>query len=344
VIVNKVWRNSDPGPKHLPHGAVAAYLFAILLAASSSAGAQGALKSASLMPLWSPQAQFAGYYVALEKGIYRRHGIDLTLLTAGPGQSPAEALRNGTADFAILWLSTALQHRSEGVPLINLGQVVQRSSLLLVARKASGIASISNMEGKKVGLWEGDLSIPARALFGRNQVRVREVRQSWTVNLFLRGGIDVASAMWYNEYHTILHSGIDAEELNVFSVGEEGFDFPEDGMYALDALVRRDPELAEAFVAASLEGWRYAFEHPEEALDIVIRRMREARLPANRVHQRWMLDRMRDLVWPEQDTSNMGQLDPGVYEFVGRTLQQVGLIGAYPDHSAFSWSHDADER
>ena len=132
---------------------------------SPYAMAQEALRKATLALLWSPQAQFAGYYVALEKGIYRKHGIDLTIVPGGPGRSPAEELRDGRADFAVLWLSGALRRRDAGTPLINITQIVQRSSIVLVARKSAGISVVADLAGQKVGLWDGDLGIPARAFF-----------------------------------------------------------------------------------------------------------------------------------------------------------------------------------
>jgi NitT/TauT family transport system substrate-binding protein len=302
------------------------------------------LKKASLIPLWTPQAQFAGFYVALDKGFYARHGIDLKILKSGPGCSPIRVLEEGGADFAVAWLTTALLHRDAGKNLVNLAQLNQRSSLMLIAKKAAGIHSLADMKGKKVGLWEGDVAIPLRTLFAKHRIKVREVRQSYTVNLFLRGGIDVTSAMWFNEYHTIINAGLDPQELNTIFLIDQDMNFLEDGIYTLEMTLRRDPALAEAFVAASLEGWRYAFEHPDEALDIVIKYMREARLPANRMHQQWMLGRMRDLMMPTAPEAALGQLREQDYEVVARTLQKDGLIRSYPDFAAFSWRTDAGKK
>jgi len=303
--------------------------------------AEPALKRATLMPLWSPQAQFAGYYVALDKGMYARHGIDLVILPAGPGHSPAQSLEDGTADFVVLWLTTAIQHRSRDHRLVNLAQVIQTSSMMLVARKTSGIRTVADMNGRKVGLWGGDLSIPPRTLFARSGITVRAVPQSHSVNLFLRGGIDVASAMLYNEYHTILDSGLDADELSVFPLRDHGMDFPEDGLYALQETIDADPALADAFVRASLEGWRYAFAHTEETLDIVVRRIREAHLPANRVHQRWMLERMRELALPGGSKEALGELEEQDYRAVAEALLRDGLIRDYPDFREFARRPDA---
>jgi NitT/TauT family transport system substrate-binding protein len=318
------------------------FFIPILAIMTQASTAETIMKKAALMPLWTPQAQFAGYYVALDKGIYARHGIELEILNAGPGHDPAKALKDGSADFAVLWLTTAIQQRYAGTDLVNLAQIIQRSSIMLISRKSSGIQTIADMNGKKVGMWGGDLSIPPHALFIKYGIKVREIPQNATVNLFLRGGIDVASAMWYNEYHTIINSGLDPEELNVFSLNELGMNFPEDGIYAMEKTLHNDPALAGAFVKASMAGWRYAFEHPEEALDIVIRRMREAKVPANRVHQKWMLNRMRDLIMP--GTAASGILKENDYEAVCSSLRQAGLIRGCPDYTDFFWRSDAGEK
>jgi len=298
----------------------------------------------TLMPLWSPQAQFAGYYVGIDKGIYARHGLDVRLLPAGPGLSPVDALSQGKADFAVLWLTTALRHRDRGLPLVNLAQMVQRSSMMLVSKRSTGIRTIADMNGRSVGLWGGDLSIPVYALFERERVVVREVPQGITVNLFLRGGIDVASAMWYNEYHTLLISGVDPGELNTIFIADEGLRYPEDGLYALESTAQARPAITTAFVRASLEAWAYAFEHPDETVDIVLHRMREARLPANRVHQRWMLDRMRDLMQTPSSDTRPGQLVRADYLAVGESMKREKLIAAYPTYDDFHWSADARDR
>jgi NitT/TauT family transport system substrate-binding protein len=343
-IMSKMRHKSRPQRKM--HSIIAMMLLMLLasIVVLPLGAAEPLLKRASLMPLWSPQAQFAGYYVALDKGIYARHGIDLKILRAGPGCSPADALEAGSADFAILWLTTALQHRSAGIELANLAQIIQRSSMMLVSKKTAGIKTIFDMDGKKMGLWEGDVSIPPRTIFAKHHIRVKEVRQSHTVNLFLRGGIDVASAMWYNEYHTILNAGIDPGELNAVFLSDQGMNFPEDGIYTMQRTLSKDPALAAAFVTASLEGWRYAFENRDEALDIIIKYMREAHLPANRIHQKWMLERMQDLMIPVNSQETLGYLVEQDYQAVGRAMQKNGLIREYPDYNAFVWRTDAAKK
>ncbi len=314
-----------------------------VIASPSASGAERTLKKASFIPVWSPQAQFAGYYMALEKGFYRKHGINLTILNGGPNTSTSEYLRSGKADFAVLWLTTAIHERAAGVRLVNLAQIIQRSSMMLIARKSSGITKPADMNGKKVGLWGSPFAIPPRAFFRKYGLHVREVPQSYTVNLFLHGGIDVASAMWYNEYHTILNAGIDPDELSIFLLKDYGIDLPEDGLYTLEKTLKKDPDLVKGFTRASLEGWRYAFAHPEETLDVVIRYMREAKLPADRMHQKWMLERLRDLIIPRGNQGVLGILSLSDYTAAGQILLKNGEIKTLPDFKAFMGQSDAQQ-
>ncbi len=312
-------------------------LFSLMLGAGSlpSDAHAAALKKATFIPLWSPQAQFAGYYVAYEKGFYRAKGIDLTILQGGPNQPPNEFLEQRKADFVCMWLSAAIQRRSKGVKLLNIGQIIQRSALMLVAKKSSGISTPGSMNGKKVGIWGGDFQIQPRAFFDKYNLRVTIVPQSFSVNLFLRGGVDVASAMWYNEYHTILNAGLNPDELATFFFDEHGLNFPEDGIYTLEDTYKKDPSLSCAFMEASLEGWHYAFSHPDEALDIVLRYISRAKIPANRVHQRWMLERMKDLIFPRDKKISMGTLQQADYERISLELMKSGAVKTIPDYRSF---------
>jgi NitT/TauT family transport system substrate-binding protein len=316
-------------------GAAVCVLAWLAWAAVASAG-DAALKPASFLPQWSPQAQFAGYYMAYEKGMYRQHGLDLTILPGGPQNPAAEALEKGRATFATMWLSTAIERRAAGVRLLNLGQIVQRSALMLVAKRSAGMRGLQDLDGKRVGVWGGDFRIQPLALFRKSNMRVRIVPQAYSVNLFLRDGVEATSAMWYNEYHTILNSGFDPEELLPIFYHEHGLNFPEDGIYVLEKTHQEDPARSQAFLAASLEGWRYAFAHPSEALDVVLKYMAAANLPANRVHQQWMLARMQDLILPSGgNASQLGELTGSDYDRVAGELRAADAIRLVPPFSTF---------
>lgn len=311
------------------------FLFLLLFAPSALAADRPNLKKAAFIPHWSPQAQFAGYYVAYEKEFYKKHGLDLTIIPCGPHRSPLDHLRQKKADFGSLWLCSAIEKRGQGLNLINIAQIMQKSALMLVAKKGSGIRTLQDMNGKKVGLWRNEFQIQPRALFKKYNLKVKIIPQSFSVNLFLQGGVDVASAMWYNEFHTLLNSGLNPDELSTFFFFDYELNFPEDGLYCLEETLQKDPELIRTFVRASLEGWLYAFDHPEEALDIILKHMRLAGIPANRVHQRWMLARMKDLIIDSGNMDSLGRLKEGDFQRVAGELKKIGLIKEVPSFTSF---------
>ncbi|MGA2223063.1 MAG: ABC transporter substrate-binding protein [Syntrophobacteraceae bacterium] len=191
-------------------------VFIFILAMLASAHADQGQRQVSFVPQWLPQAQFAGYYVAFEKGFYKKYGLEVNILRGGPERPSEQWLKKGAADFATMLRSTAIVEREKGIRLVNVGQIVSRSSQVLIAKKSSGIKSWQDLNGKKVGLRGAELSIMPTALFRRYGLQVTVIPQTSTVNLFLRGGVDVVSAMWYNEYHTILDAGVEPEDLVVF--------------------------------------------------------------------------------------------------------------------------------
>lgn len=292
-------------------------------------------KKVRFIAQWSHQAQFAGYYVAYEKGIYKKYGIDLTIINGGPDSPSTEYLKDGKSDFATMFLSTAIREKANGANLVNIAQIVQRSALMLVAKKSSKINDPKDMDRKKIGLWGPEFQVQPRALFKKYAVEPEIIPQSQSINLFLRDGVDVASAMWYNEYHTILNNGIDPDELRTFFFDEYGLNFPEDGIYTLKESFAKDPSLSCAFVKASIEGWKYAFENPDEAIEIVLKYMRNSKLPANRVHQKWMLDRMRDIILADGELTTIGVLKKEDYDRVTNELKKTGFIKDPPQFREF---------
>lgn len=321
------------------------FLAASITVCRAAPGEEDPLKEVSLVTLWLPQAQFAGYYVALEKGFYKKHGLDVTIINGGPDNPPFKLLENGKVDFAVMWLSTAIEKRASGIKLVNIGQVLQRSGLMLIAKRSSGIYKPKDMNHKKVGLWDADFEIQPRAFFKKFDLNVTVIPQSYTVNLFLQGGVDVVSAMWYNEYHTILNSGYDPEDLTTFFFYDYGLNAPEDGIYTLEDTVTNEPGTCRAFASASLEGWIYAFTHIDEAVAIVLNYMTASHVPATLRHQKWQLERMRDLSLVDGSLKEFGRLTEADFAGVAQGLKETELIKDIPQFSAFHKDyriHDKD--
>jgi len=299
------------------------------------AAQEAGLERVYFLPQWLPQAQFAGYYVAHDKGFYRQEGLEVVILRGGPEKEVTASLAKGLTHFGTMFLTTGIAARARGLPLINVAQIVQRSGLMLVAKKDSGIRSPQDFQGKKVGLWREEFQIQPKAFFRQHQLSVRTVPQAGNMNLFLRGGVNVASAMWYNEYHQIVNAGLNPEELTTFFMADHGLNFPEDGIYCLETTYAQNPSRCQRFVRASLDGWRYAFQHPEEALDIVMKYVEAARQPTNRVHQRWMLQCMKDLIMPPNSPNPLGFLSQAAFAQVAEELLASGLISHLPPYSQF---------
>lgn len=291
-------------------------------------------RKASFQPQWAPQAQFAGYYVAFEKGFYTKNHIDLTILKGGPDVPSLSTLKAGKADFVTAILASAVELRAQGIKLHNIGQVVQKSSLILIAKKKSGIEKIEDFNGKKISVWN-EFATQPKALVQKYNLQVTFIPQSLTMSLFLRDGVDIASIMWYNEYHSLLNAGYEENELVPFFYGDYGLNFPEDGIYCMDDFLQNNGDLCRDFVKASLEGWQYVFDHMDEALDIVMNYVEAAQMPTNRGHQKWMLARMKDIILPEGKNIPLGELTEDDYNTVTSELSKTGIIQTTPKYSEF---------
>lgn len=261
---------------------------------------------------WLPQAQFAGFYVAKDQGFYKEAGLNVEIIHP-PASIPAtEFLKNGKADIISLFLTTAINNRQQGLDLISIGQLSQHSAILFVSLKKNGIHELSGFNGKRIGVWSSGYDEVPKAMTAKNQLSVEWVPLLSTVNLLLAGGIDIMTVMYYNEYNQIYLTGVDVDEMNTFFMSDYGFDVPEDGLYVLrQTALSRNKDLR-AFMEATLRGWQYASQNKEYTLDLVIRVMRQERIPANKSHQKWMLDKvleMQDLKGKSLQPTELDRVD-----------------------------------
>ena len=292
------------------------------------------LKKITFVPHWVPQAQFAGFYIAKDRGIYEKYGLDLTIIPGGPKISSSALLEKDAVDFALMWLSNAIQLKARNSHIVNIAQEVNRSALMLISKKSSGIKTPQDMNGKKIGVWGGDFQIQPMAFFKKYNLNVKTIMQGNSINLFFFDGIDVTSGMWYNEYHTILNSGFNADELNTFFFADYGLNFPEEGIYCSEKFYKENPDICRSFIEATLEGWRYAFDHPDEAINIILGHVKLANLPVNKAHQRWMLDRMKELIFPSKRMDRFEKLSQQNYQLVAEKLKEGGLIKKIPAYDS----------
>ncbi|BEU01975.1 nitrate ABC transporter substrate-binding protein [Agarivorans sp. OAG1] len=249
---------------------------AALLAASFGTSAAEKL---TLQLKWVTQAQFAGYYVALNKGFYQDQGIDLTIKPGGPDIAPAQVLAGGGADVVVDWLPSALATREKGLPLVNIGQIYGKSGMMLTCLKSSGISSPADFKGKTLGVWFFGNEYPFLSWMSKlgydttgGEDGVTVLKQGFNVDPIFQGQADCVSTMTYNEYGQVLDGGLSNEELMLFKYEEEGVATLEDGLYVLEDSLKDSKKLATyaKFLKATIQGWEWAAANPKEAGLIVL--------------------------------------------------------------------------
>ncbi len=229
---------------------------------------------------WVTQAQFAGYYVALENGYYEEAGLDVTVLPGGPDIAPTQVIAGGGADVIVEWMPAALAARENGLPLVNIAQPFKSSGMMLTCWGDVGIEGPETLVNRTLGVWFFGNEYPFLSWMshlgigtdGKGENSVEVLKQGFNVDPLLQRQADCISTMTYNEYGQVLDSGVAPEELITFKYEDQGVATLEDGLYVMEDNLS-DPafvERMEKFVAASMKGWKWAEENPEDAAMIVL--------------------------------------------------------------------------
>jgi NitT/TauT family transport system substrate-binding protein len=312
--------------------AIAMMAIAAACSGSGSPGASVALTPIRLQLQWFPQAQFAGYFAALEKGYYREEGFDVTIIPGAVEIVPATVVAGGQAEFGISWVPRMLAPRESGADGVVIAQVFQRSPTLQVSFKDKGITTPEDLKGKKVGAWgfgnEAELYAGLRkaGLDPDNPDDVQITAQQFDMEAFAAGEIDAAQAMIYNEYAQVLEKKnpatgelYKAEDLNVISWEEYGTSMLQDAIFASEAWLAKpgNEDVAVKFLKASFRGWIFCRDNPAECVDIVLKS--DAALPKG--HQTWQLNEVNGIIWPAPN--GIGITDAAAFD---RTVQ-VALDG-----------------
>lgn len=293
------------------------------------------LKKVNFLPLWVPQSQFAGYYMAREKGFYEKYGLDVRIINGGYTKDVPTYLKEGKADFGIMYLSTAIKERAGGTSLVNIGQIFQRSEIMFVTKKSSEIKNIQDFNGKKIAVWRTVLEELTTGFLKKHNINAEVIRINEGVNIFLKDAVEICAVMYYNEYNNLINFGIDPEELNVFYFRDYDMNFPEDGIYCMEKTFNEDPELCRNFVKASIEGWKYALIHPEESLKVLRRYQRLENVMDNVAHSEWMLNSMDYLIHPVGKKVKTGELLESDFNNTVKFLTRNKIIDTRPEFSVF---------
>jgi NitT/TauT family transport system substrate-binding protein len=292
---------------------------ATLAAFAASAHAE----KVTLQLKWVTQAQFAGYYVAQEKGYYKEAGLDVVIKPGGPDIAPEQIIAGGGADVIVDWMPAALASREKGNKLVNIAQPFKHSGLMLTCRKETGIKAPADLKGKTLGVWFYGNEYPFLSWMAKLGLKtdsdIKVLKQGFNVDPLLQKQADCISTMTYNEYHQVLEAGMKPEDLVVFKYEDQGVATLEDGLYVEEDKLK-DPAFVATmgkFVKASMKGFADMAKDPKGAVAAVMKN--DASGSQTEAHQATMVDEVNKLV----DGSD-GTLDPAAADRTVATLLSGG--------------------
>ena len=237
-------------------------------------------------PQWTAQAQFAGYYVAEAKGFYREAGVKVKIEHPSTTQPAMARMRKNQCQATTLQLCQAMEIVDEGIPLVNILQTSMNNAMVIVSAKNQDPLT---QKGARVGIWSVGFGQLAICMSIKDHLNYEWVRFAQNINLFVAGALDATLAMSYNEYYQLVQAGIEMTDKNVYRFCDHGYNVQEDGVYMERSYYLKHKDQAHRFAQASKKGWKWAAQHPEETLDIVMQYVNKNGIATNRVIQRLML-------------------------------------------------------
>ena len=315
---------------------------AVLALSSFSAQAQDKL---TLQLKWVTQAQFAGYYVARDKGFYKDEKLDVTIKAGGPDVAPPQVIAGGGADVVIDWMPSALATREKGIALTNIAQVFKRSGMMLTCRKDSGVKTPADFKGKTLGVWFGGNEYPFLSWMDKLKLKtsgpdadIKVLKQGFNVDPLLQKQAACISTMTYNEYWQIIDAGVKPEDLIVFKYEDQGVATLEDGIYTLDAKLKDAATVDKLarFLRASMKGWDYAIKNQPEAVKIVLKN--DTTGAQTEKHQTRMMGEIAKLV--ADQPNGIGYLEEADYQRTVDILLKGSSDPVITKKPVGAWTHD----
>lgn len=274
-------------------------------------------------PQWTAQAQFAGYYVAYEKGFYRDAGLDVEIVHPSLSRSALSRIRDNESQATTLQLCQALEIIDSGIPLVNILQTSMNNALVIVSRKDEDPLL---QKGMRVGTWSVGFDQIAICLSLREGLNYEWVPFSTGLTLFLTGAIDATLAMTYSELQQLLQAGVEITERNIYRFSDHDYNIQEDGVYMTRPYFEAHQEEARKFAEASRLGWEWAAEHPDETLNIVMDYVERNHVATNRVMQQRMLEEILRLQVDRESGQREFRLRSDMVEKANMMMQENQMI------------------
>jgi PAS domain S-box-containing protein len=318
---------------------VVAVLFALfrgdLPAQQGAPAAAPVLESVTLQLKWRHQFQFAGYYAAVEQGLYREAGLDVRLVEARPETDYIDEVVSGRAQYGV-GRSRLLLARADGLPVVMLAVIFQHSAEILIARKDAGISTPQDAAGHAL-LLDPRGSDTVRAMLLREGVsreKFRELPHDQELKALLNGKADAASALITDAPFLLERSGLPFVIVNPIRYG---VDFYGDCLFTSEQELTSHPDRVRRFRVASLKGWDYAMRHPGEVIGLI-----ERKYPSVLGHDQlvYEAEAMKSLLLP--DLVELGHMNPGRWKHMADTFTELGLLR--PDFSLEGFLYDPGPR
>ena len=272
---------------------------------------------------WTAQAEFAGYYIAKEKGFYREQGLDVVIQHPSLTSTTFNRLQSDQCDAAMISMMSAMDFIAQGIPLVNIFQDSMNSSNIIVSRWDT---EPLKMKGKKVAIFNSDPSYLAIIMSKKEGMDYEWVRFTSHINLFLSGAIDATMAVSYNEYYQLMQAGFKMSEENIYRFSEHGFNIQENGVYVKRDYFLTHREACQKFATATRKGWEWVAAHPDEALEIVMKYVRKYNAPTNRVMQKLMLKECLRLQLDPDSKRREFRVRPDMVEKASRLMLECGML------------------
>ena len=282
-----------------------------------------AQKKIIFTPQWTAQAQFAGYYVAQEKGFYREAGLDVEIVHPSVTQSAVSRVRNNESQATTLQLCQAMEIIDNGIPLVNILQTSMNNAMVIVSRRDEDPLK---QPGMKVGIWNAGFGQLAICMSIKDHLNYEWIRFASSINLFVSGAIDATLAMSYNEYYQLAQAGAKLSEKNVYRFCDHGYNVQEDGLYMTREYYDKHRDEALRFAEASKKGWEWAAEHPDETIDIVMQYVRRERIGTNRILQQLMLKEVLRLLVDRESGKREYRLRPDMVKKASQLMRENMML------------------
>lgn len=288
------------------------------------------LTAARLPVGYIPNVQFAPLYVAIEKGYYRDAGLDVTIDYSMENDNTVLTATN-ELQFAVVSGEQVLLARAQQMPIVYVMAWYQQYPVGIAAKTSSGINSVADLKGRKVGLpgLYGASYIGAVAMLDAAGLKESDVTLDSIgfnqVEVLMTDKDDAVVIYVANEPVQMEKLGA---EINVFKASD-AMDLVANGIITNELTMQENPELVQAMVTATLKGIEYTTANPEEAFEIS-KKYVENLAEADQEVQMKVLLRSIEL-W---QADRLGYSEPEAWENMQRILLQMGLLEAELDLEA----------